>query len=113
MNITDFKFELSLRDPADKVKYHQDDEMWDKAENALRKIMNDIGIPYEEKNLTVSNGKVIFNETEIPAGNYRVKINLYAENGIILGQNLIISMETKNCELDTQYVEKIIQKFLI
>ena len=49
MNITDFKFELSLRDPKDKVKYHQDDEMWDKAENALRKIMNDIGIPYEEK----------------------------------------------------------------
>ena len=34
---------------------------------------------YEEKNLTVSNGKVIFNETEIPAGNYRVKINLYAD----------------------------------
>ena len=49
MNITDFKFELSLRDPADKVKYHQDDEMWDKAESALRKIMNDIGLPYEEK----------------------------------------------------------------
>ena len=49
MNITDFKFELSLRDPSDKIKYHQDDEMWDKAENALRKIMNDIGLPYEEK----------------------------------------------------------------
>ena len=27
MHITDFKFELSLRDPEDKVKYHQDDEM--------------------------------------------------------------------------------------
>ena len=49
MHITNFKFELSLRDPKDKVKYHQDDEMWEKAENALRKIMNDIGIPYEEK----------------------------------------------------------------
>jgi threonyl-tRNA synthetase len=49
MNITDFKFELSLRDPEDKVKYHQDDEMWEKAESALRKIMNDIGLPYEEK----------------------------------------------------------------
>ena len=49
MNIKDFKFELSLRDPEDKVKYHQDDEMWNKAEDALRKIMNDIGIPYEEK----------------------------------------------------------------
>ena len=49
MHITDFKFELSLRDPKDKVKYHQDDEMWNKAEDALRKIMNDIGLPYEEK----------------------------------------------------------------
>ena len=49
LNITDYKFELALRDPEDKVKYHQDDEMWDKAENALRKILNDIGIPYEEK----------------------------------------------------------------
>ena len=49
MNITDYKFELSLRDPEDKVKYHQDDEMWNKAEDALRKIMNDIGIPYVEK----------------------------------------------------------------
>ena len=49
LGIKDYKFELALRDPDDKVKYHQDDEMWDKAENALRKILNDIGIPYEEK----------------------------------------------------------------
>ena len=49
MGITDYRFELSMRDPEDKVKYHQDDEMWDKAEAALRKIMKDYGIPYEEK----------------------------------------------------------------
>ena len=49
LGIKDYKFELALRDPEDKVKYHQDDEMWNKAENALRKILNDIGIPYEEK----------------------------------------------------------------
>ncbi len=49
MNIKEYKFELSLRDPEDKVKYHQDDEMWEKAENALRKILDDIGIEYEEK----------------------------------------------------------------
>ena len=49
MNIKNYKFELSLRDPKDKVKYHQDDIMWNKAEDALRKIMNDINIPYEEK----------------------------------------------------------------
>ena len=49
MGITDFRFELSLRDPEDKVKYHQDDEMWDKAEAALRNIMKDLGYPYVEK----------------------------------------------------------------
>ena len=49
LNIKNYRFELSLRDPEDKVKYHQDDEMWDKAENALRKIMDDLKIPYVEK----------------------------------------------------------------
>ena len=49
LGITEYKFELSLRDPEDKVKYHQDDEMWNKAEDALRKIMSDYGVPYEEK----------------------------------------------------------------
>ncbi|MEJ5370112.1 MAG: response regulator, partial [Bryobacteraceae bacterium] len=32
--ITDYRCVLSLRDPADKVKYHQDDAMWEKAESA-------------------------------------------------------------------------------
>ena len=32
-----------------KVKYHDDDEMWNKAENALREVMNDIGIEYTEE----------------------------------------------------------------
>ena len=49
LNITDYHFELSLRDPEDKVKYHPDDEMWDNAENTLRQVLNDIGIPYVEK----------------------------------------------------------------
>ena len=49
MNITDYKFELSLRDPEDKVKYHPDDEMWNNAENKLRQVLNDIGIEYTEK----------------------------------------------------------------
>ena len=48
LNITDYKFELALRDPEDKVKYYPDDEMWNTAENALRKILDDIGIPYKE-----------------------------------------------------------------
>ena len=49
LNITNYRFELSLRDPEDKVKYYQDDEMWNKAENMLRKVMKDIGIDYVEK----------------------------------------------------------------
>ena len=48
LNITNYRFELSLRDKNDKVKYFQDDEMWDKAENMLREVMNEIGVPYVE-----------------------------------------------------------------
>ena len=48
LNITNYRFELSLRDPEDKVKYYQDDEMWDKAENMLREVMDEIGVPYVE-----------------------------------------------------------------
>ena len=49
LNITNYHFELSLRDPEDKAKYHPDDEMWEIAENKLRKVLDDIGIPYIEK----------------------------------------------------------------
>ncbi|MFQ9075979.1 MAG: threonine--tRNA ligase [Lachnospiraceae bacterium] len=47
--ITDYRCVLSLRDPANKTKYHDDDEMWNKAENALRDVMNDLGIEYTEE----------------------------------------------------------------
>ena len=47
--ITDYRCVLSLRDPEDKVKYHDDDEMWNNAENALRKVLNDLGIEYPEE----------------------------------------------------------------
>lgn len=49
LNIKDYHFELSLRDPEDKVKYYPDDEMWNKAENRLRKVLDEIGMPYVEK----------------------------------------------------------------
>ena len=49
LNIENYHFELSLRDPEDKVKYHPDDEMWEMAENTLRQVLNDIEIPYVEK----------------------------------------------------------------
>ena len=47
--ITDYRCVLSLRDPEDKVKYHQDDEMWNHAENALREVLNDLHIDYTEE----------------------------------------------------------------
>ena len=47
--ITDYRCVLSLRDPEDKEKYHDDDEMWNKAENALREVMNELGLEYTEE----------------------------------------------------------------
>ena len=47
--IKDYRFVLSLRDPDDKEKYHQDDEMWEKAENGLREVLNELGINYTEE----------------------------------------------------------------
>ena len=48
-HITDYRCVLSLRDPADKVKYHDDDEMWDKAETALREVLTDLGTEFTEE----------------------------------------------------------------
>ena len=47
--ITDYRCVLSLRDPKDKEKYHPDDEMWNKAENELREVLNELGIEYTEE----------------------------------------------------------------
>jgi threonyl-tRNA synthetase len=47
--ITDYRMILSLRDPADKKKYHDDDEMWNTAETALRQVLDDLGIKYTEE----------------------------------------------------------------
>ncbi|MBO7600334.1 MAG: threonine--tRNA ligase, partial [Lachnospiraceae bacterium] len=47
--IKDYRCVLSLRDPADTKKYHQDDEMWNTAEAALRETLNEIGIDYTEE----------------------------------------------------------------
>ena len=46
--IKDYKFRLSLRDPEDKEKYYPDDEMWNKAENKLREVLNEFGMTYFE-----------------------------------------------------------------
>ena len=47
-HITDTKFRLSLRDKNDKEKYFDDDEMWNSAESALRKVLTDLGVNFVE-----------------------------------------------------------------
>jgi threonyl-tRNA synthetase len=48
-NITDYRCVLSLRDPADKKKYHDDDQMWETAETALREVLTELGINFTEE----------------------------------------------------------------
>ncbi len=46
--IKDYKFRLSLRDPEDKEKYFDDDEMWNNAEDKLREVLNELRVDYFE-----------------------------------------------------------------
>ena len=43
-----YKFRLSYRDPEDKEKYFDDDEMWNKAESMLKEAVDELGLAYEE-----------------------------------------------------------------
>ncbi|WP_347300689.1 threonine--tRNA ligase [Dolosigranulum savutiense] len=47
-SITDYRFRLSLRDPENKEKYFDDDEMWKKAESMLRETLDEMGVDYYE-----------------------------------------------------------------
>ncbi|HFZ5645540.1 TPA: threonine--tRNA ligase [Staphylococcus aureus] len=44
----DYSFRLSYRDPEDKEKYFDDDDMWNKAENMLKEAVDELGLSYEE-----------------------------------------------------------------
>lgn len=44
----DYTFRLSYRDPEDKEKYMDDDEMWNKAESMLKEAVDEMGLPYVE-----------------------------------------------------------------
>ena len=46
--ITDYRFRLSYRDPADKEKYFDDDAMWEKAEAMLKEAMDEMELDYFE-----------------------------------------------------------------
>ncbi|MGI9003766.1 MAG: aminoacyl--tRNA ligase-related protein [Pseudonocardia sp.] len=49
LGITDFYMVLALRDPNNKEKYHDDDEMWTTAEQITREAMEESRIPYVEE----------------------------------------------------------------
>ncbi|KJE26978.1 threonine--tRNA ligase [Geobacillus kaustophilus] len=46
--IDEYSFRLSYRDPHDKEKYYDDDEMWEKAQRMLREAMDELGLDYYE-----------------------------------------------------------------
>ncbi len=43
-----YSFRLSYRDPEDKEKYFDDDEMWNRAESMLKEAVDELGLDYEE-----------------------------------------------------------------
>ena len=47
--LKDYRFRLSLRDPEDKEKYFDDDDMWNEAESKLREVLDELGCDYTEE----------------------------------------------------------------
>jgi threonyl-tRNA synthetase len=47
-NITDYSFRLSYRDPQNKEKYFDDDQMWQRAEKQIKDVMDEMQLPYKE-----------------------------------------------------------------
>jgi threonyl-tRNA synthetase len=47
-NLNEYSFRLSYRDPEDKEKYYDDDEMWNKAQGMLKEAMDELGLEYYE-----------------------------------------------------------------
>ena len=49
LDFTDFKAQISLRDPANKEKYQGDDEQWDQAEQAIREAAAEMNLDAVEE----------------------------------------------------------------
>lgn len=79
-NITPTSFRLSLRDKNNKEKYFDDDKMWEKAENTLRKVLKDLNIDFVE-----AEGEAAF---------YGPKLDVQVKSAI--GHELTLS----TCQLD-------------
>jgi len=47
-DIEDYRFRLSYRDPENKEKYFDDDDMWEKAESMLKETLDELGLEYFE-----------------------------------------------------------------
>jgi len=48
LGITKYSYRLSLRDPANKEKYVDNDAMWELGERELREALDSLGLPYRE-----------------------------------------------------------------
>jgi threonyl-tRNA synthetase len=48
LGITEYSYRLSLRDPANKEKYVDNDAMWEMGEATLREALQDLGVPYRD-----------------------------------------------------------------
>jgi threonyl-tRNA synthetase len=48
LNITEYRYRLSMHDPADTEKYVNNPELWEKGESALRQVFVDLGLPFVE-----------------------------------------------------------------
>lgn len=75
LGFTDYWYRLSLRDPENKEKYVDNDEMWDAAEDILKKTLDEAGVEY-----TAMKGEAAF---------YGPKIDVQVPN--VMGKDETIS----------------------
>ncbi|MFE8703758.1 threonine--tRNA ligase [Cytobacillus sp. FJAT-54145] len=47
-NLEEYSFRLSYRDPQDKEKYYDDDEMWNRAQGMIKEAMDELSLDYYE-----------------------------------------------------------------
>ena len=81
-----YKFRLSLRDPENKEKYFDNDELWNKSENELREVLTELGVDFYE-----AKGEAAF---------YGPKLDVQVIS--VLGHDVTLS----TCQLDYQLPEK-------
>lgn len=81
-----YKFRLSLRDPENKEKYFDNDELWNKSENELREVLVELGVDFYE-----AKGEAAF---------YGPKLDVQVISA--LGHDVTLS----TCQLDYQLPEK-------